>query len=86
MWQSQADLKLRELHLYQIMAYLQNYSRSVGERPVEGLLLYPAVGDDFVLKYDIFGYPVTAAAIDLDQEWSGIERALLNLTAGISKH
>lgn len=71
--------KLHGEHLYQILAYLQNYARLYNPDQIEGILLYPTLNKTFVLSYSISGYPVRAAAIDLTQDWAEMHNQMLTL-------
>jgi 5-methylcytosine-specific restriction enzyme subunit McrC len=70
--------KVRSEHLYQILSYLDNY-RPISSRPVEGMLLYPAVGTPFRFDYVLNGRVVRVVSLDLAQEWEGIHVNLLSL-------
>ncbi|MCI0433187.1 MAG: hypothetical protein L0271_05985 [Gemmatimonadetes bacterium] len=70
--------KVRSSHLYQILTYLENISRTV-ERPVEGLLLYPSVGEPFGLDFRLDGRRVRVVSLDLGQSWEQIHADLLAL-------
>ncbi len=72
--------RLQSANLYQIFAYVKNYEASVdfaGE--VEGMLLYPVVGEELRLEYDMSGHRVRVCTLDLAQEWRGIHEELLEL-------
>lgn len=72
-------------NLYQIMAYLENYSVVSNETPScikpEGVLLYPTVEDSIDFSYDIWGYRVRVKTIDLNQPWRTIHNQLLEIAA-----
>ena len=68
---------LRGEHLYQILSYLQNYSRRFPGESVEGILLYSTLDKEFNFEYNIFGFPLKAVGIDLSQNWNSIEAQLL---------
>jgi 5-methylcytosine-specific restriction enzyme subunit McrC len=71
---------LRANHVNQAFAYMQNVEAwDLSSRPVEGILLYPAVTDSFLLKWRLFGHSFTAAAVDLNKSWLEIETQLLQL-------
>ena len=69
--------KLRSDHLYQLWAYLTNYSRgnSAGRVPA-GLLLYATDGDSFRYAYDFPGHPLEVRSLDLRQSWPDLRRDL----------
>jgi len=75
-WQ---EKKLHAEHLYQLLAYLQNQAQNPGWEQVEGMLLYPAVGEDFDWRYQLLGRAVRVATLNLDQPWPGIHARLLNV-------
>ena len=53
--------------------------RRGGGGAVEGVLLYAGVGDDVDEAYLIDGFPIRVFALNLAQEWRGIEGDLLGL-------
>lgn len=71
--------KLKESHLYQLLAYLKNQAVFAGWEQVEGLLIYPANGSSFDLSYRLLGHRVRAITLDLNQPWSGIHQTLLEI-------
>lgn len=71
--------RLHSSHLYQLSAYLQNKARHTGWDNVEGLLLYPAVAHELDLRLNLLGHRIRIISIDLDQNWSRIETALLRV-------
>jgi hypothetical protein len=48
-------------------------------RPVEGILLYPAVAEAFRLRSELFGHSFTVTAVDLSRNWREIETQLLTI-------
>jgi 5-methylcytosine-specific restriction enzyme subunit McrC len=71
---------LRPAHVNQIFAYMQNVEAwDHSRRPVEGILLYPAVAEPFHLRWTLFGHHFAAAAVDLSRNWMEIESQLLEL-------
>ena len=70
--------KVRSEHLYQVFAYLENLSPSA-DRPLEGMLLYPATKERFLMDYRLKGYRFRVATLDLGQPWQGIHSDLLAL-------
>lgn len=72
--------KVRAGHLYQIFAYLENLRPTVSEQ-IEGMLLYPVVGESFIYDYRLHGHRIRVATIDLDQDWPQIRDDLLRLVA-----
>lgn len=71
--------KLDSGHLYQLTAYLQNQALVPGWERVEGMLLYPAVGQDFDWQYQLLGREVRVATLNLDQPWPDIHARLLEV-------
>jgi 5-methylcytosine-specific restriction enzyme subunit McrC len=67
-------------NLYQLFAYLKN-ATSLGPAydGVEGLLLYPLVGQSLDATVNLQGHTLRLATIDLMQPWPQIERSLLSL-------
>ena len=69
--------KLRSDHLYQLWAYLTNYSRAnPADRSPAGLLLYATDGDSFRYAYDFPGHPLEVRSLDLRQSWPDLRRGL----------
>ena len=70
---------VRSAHLFQMFAYLKN-SVAVGRarETVEGLLLYPSNGLELQACYEIHGHKLHVCTVNLNQEWSGIERDLIH--------
>lgn len=74
--------KLRPGHLYQMSAYLQNIaSRGGSDATAAGILLYPEVQPIPTLQYEYGAHRLTAAGIDLTQDWRVIHDRLLELVA-----
>lgn len=71
--------KLKSENLYQLLAYLKNQSVFAGWEQTEGLLVYPANGVTFDLRYSLLGHPVRAATLDLNQPWKAIHQHLAGL-------
>jgi len=74
--------KLRPGHLYQMTAYLRNIaSRGGSDATAAGVLLYPEVQPIPTLQYTYGANRLTAAGIDLTQDWRLIHDRLLDLVA-----
>lgn len=59
----------RSSHLYQLNTYLDSEQRtSSDDRPLDGILLYPATNDEFTFKFKLRDHSITVAAIDLRQD------------------
>ncbi len=73
--------KLRSSHLYQLASYLKNVGEGSTVQP-EGILLYPAVHETPTnLRYEVWGYRVSARTINLNRSWREIHADLLGLLA-----
>jgi 5-methylcytosine-specific restriction enzyme subunit McrC len=71
---------IRSSNLYQLFTYLMNLQKVNPNGPtVEGILLYPVVGQSLDLRFRIHGHPVGVATLDLNQHWKGIRRRLFAL-------
>lgn len=69
--------KFNPNHLYQLFAYLENAQYPPKNwQNVEGILLYPAVHEDFQHRLKLNSYNITVASVDLGKQWSEIENAL----------
>ncbi len=44
-----------------------------------GMLIYPQVGPSLRLHYELLGFPVMIATVDLSQEWREIHGELIEL-------
>lgn len=74
------DGKLRSDHLYQLWAYLTNYSRAnPADRSPAGLLLYATDGKTFRHAYEFPGHPLEVRSLDLGQRWPDLRRDLHDL-------
>lgn len=75
--------KIRSNHLYQLSSYLTNIQRRHSSRElVEGILLYPTVGNPLDLHFKIHGHKIRIYTLNLDREWSFIKEDLLALIRG----
>jgi 5-methylcytosine-specific restriction enzyme subunit McrC len=70
--------KIRARHLHQLLGYLRARDRSAGPRP-RGLLLYAMVDDSLHASWELDGYELSVAALDLTAEWGSIRKQLLTL-------
>ena len=68
---------LRSGHLYQLNTYL-TYTESKKDQAVEGILLYPAVKEDFSHEYQSpEGYKISVKSIDLNKDFDNIKSDLM---------
>jgi 5-methylcytosine-specific restriction enzyme subunit McrC len=65
-------------NLYQLFTYLENL-RHDRETQYEGILLYPTMEQELDLAYEMKGHKVRICTLNLDQDWQGIHRRLLEL-------
>jgi 5-methylcytosine-specific restriction enzyme subunit McrC len=70
--------KVRSGHLYQVFSYLENLRPDASTR-LEGMLLYPANAERFMLDYRLKGYRIRVGTLDLSQDWPIIHHDLLAL-------
>jgi 5-methylcytosine-specific restriction enzyme subunit McrC len=75
----QGAKKVRSGHLYQLFAYLEHAGMRHPGIPVDGALIYPAVGEPIDLHYRIRGHEMLVRAIDLVRPWQEIHNELLAL-------
>jgi 5-methylcytosine-specific restriction enzyme subunit McrC len=67
-------------HLYQLNAYLDSAQRTVKEgQKIDGILLYPATNDEFIIEFELREHSVVVAAIDMRQDSIQISQRLMNL-------
>lgn len=72
--------RVREAHLYQLMAYLSNVRDTIAAgRQVEGVLLYPEGSEQLDACWDIQGYPVRVCTIDLSRDWREVAARLIEI-------
>ncbi|MXZ26579.1 MAG: hypothetical protein F4Y80_17305 [Caldilineaceae bacterium SB0665_bin_21] len=71
-------------HLYQIFAYVTNWSAAdpSHDPEPEGMLLYAAVDGKFDYRFELVRRRIRACSIDLSQEWREIETDLRALVHG----
>jgi 5-methylcytosine-specific restriction enzyme subunit McrC len=79
MLKGQYSKKLNSNHIYQMLSYLQNLPEKNSPRRPEGMLLYPTVDHDRLYQCELNDYKLTAATVDLSQEWEVIHERLLSL-------
>lgn len=71
--------KIHSANLYQLYAYLRNAQQKPGWANSDGILLYPAVGDEFSYTFELDGHPVCVASVNLDRSWKDIHNRLIVL-------
>jgi 5-methylcytosine-specific restriction enzyme subunit McrC len=72
--------KIKSSHLYQLFSYLKNQeSDSEITKNCEGMLLYPAVGDNFRYSYKYENHSIKIVSINLNQNWYDIKNDLLEI-------
>jgi 5-methylcytosine-specific restriction enzyme subunit McrC len=70
--------RVREAHLYQLIAYLHNERlQSPPNERIEGVLLYPEMETELDVAWIIHGFPLRVRTIDLSASWRTIHEALL---------
>ncbi len=71
---------IRSENLYQIFSYLKN-AEAIGPeyQNAEGILLYPAVGENLEFGANIQGHHIRVHTVNLDQPWQTIRSDLLAL-------
>lgn len=80
--------KVRSNHLYQLFAYLEHAGIQQPSVPVDGALIYPAVGEAIDLRYRIRGHEVMVRAVDLTRPWHEIHDELIGILSqfGTGEH
>ena len=74
--------RLRTEHLYQLFAYVRNAEALGGKwQTCEGVLLYPAVGEQFRFEYELAGHRIRFCSVDLAREWRVIQKELLEIAS-----
>lgn len=70
-------------NMYQLFSYLKNAAAAYAPTPpLDGMLMYPEVGQELDDHFVLQGHHVQIATVDLAQPWRGIERRLLALING----
>lgn len=70
--------KIHSENLYQLMSYLSNAKRPIGES-LRGMLIYPRVNRTLRERYIIQGFGVTVATVDLNAEWRSVKAEIVDL-------
>jgi 5-methylcytosine-specific restriction enzyme subunit McrC len=70
--------------LYQLSTYLahaphQKFMKREPESKLSGMLIYPSIGRQIRLNFEILGVPVKVATVDLSAEWKEIDLELKEL-------
>jgi len=72
--------KINSNHLYQLFSYLKNQESDLEiTKTCEGILLYPAVGNDFRFNYNFDNHTIKVISINLNQDWHDIKNDLLEI-------
>ena len=76
--------RVHSAHLYQIFAYVTNWSAAASSHDPEpeGWLLYAAVDGDFDYRFELVRRRIRACSIDLSRPWREIETGLRELVEG----
>jgi 5-methylcytosine-specific restriction enzyme subunit McrC len=69
---------IRSENLYRLFSYLENLPHD-REMHCEGVLLYPTTEQELDFAFEIKGHKVRICTVNLDQDWQGIHRRLLEL-------
>jgi 5-methylcytosine-specific restriction enzyme subunit McrC len=77
-------LTVRSSHLYQLHAYISNLAPR-SDRPVDGMLLYPAVNGRHDLKFRVGDRAYRVATLDLNQPWQAVRNDLLELLCDVAR-
>ncbi len=72
------SISFKSPNMYQIFAYMQHIPNPENKE-VEGMLLYPDVGDSIHANYRWEDQILTFKTVDLDKEWKNIEKELVDL-------
>jgi len=71
--------RFRRDHLFQLFAYLENAGHSKGWGAVEGMLLYPAIGEEFAYSMVLNGHRLGLRSVNLNLDWKEVERQLMGI-------
>ena len=72
--------KIKEGHLYQIFAYMNN-TEVTANQSLEGMLLYPSVDGDVDHQFRKDGNKISVKSINLNQDFKEIKSGLLGVIA-----
>lgn len=72
------SISFKSENLYQLFAYMQHIPNEKGKQ-VDGILLYPDVGDTLHATYEWNYQQITFKTVDLGQDWRGIEDEIREL-------
>jgi len=71
---------IRSSNLYQLYSYIKNYAPvAKSGATIDGMLLYPQVGDELEAEYQVQGHRIRVATVDLSRPWSDIHDRLVAL-------
>ncbi|MFN5269346.1 MAG: 5-methylcytosine restriction system specificity protein McrC [Hyphomonadaceae bacterium] len=69
--------RIRSGHLYQMYAYLHHTTTRYPDRQIDGMLIYPTVGQQISADYEIGAHRLKLLTIDLMAPWPEIHDKLL---------
>lgn len=69
-------------NLYQLLSYLSNSKRKVGDQ-ISGMLIYPEIEKPLRERYQIMGYEISLVTINLNQSWENIHTDLITLISNL---
>lgn len=72
-----SNRKLHSANLYQLYTYLKSAAHMPSWRHSEGILLYPAIDENFDYRFQIDSHPIQASSLNLNKPWPEISRQLL---------
>jgi len=73
----------RSGHMYQLNAYLQNMHDAAPDRDIEGVLLYPTVGEHLRHSFtNPRGQRLRIWSVDLNQPWQAVHAELVGMVGG----
>lgn len=73
---SDARLKLRSSHLYQLFAYVTNLARTHVDREIRGTLVYASAGDGVDTTFRLGNTELTVRTVDLTLPWADLQRVM----------
>jgi 5-methylcytosine-specific restriction enzyme subunit McrC len=65
--------KIHSANLYQLYAYLRNADYNPKWAKSDGILLYPAIGEEFDYTFEIDEHPIRVASVNLNCRWEDIQ-------------
>ena len=67
-------------------SYLEHYKKMTNCLELKGMLIYPSVGTNISLQYELLGTKFSVHSVDLNRPWVEIHENLLSIISGCDFH